>query len=171
MNLPNKLTMFRIILVPVTMALMLLEHPVWAGIVFALASITDFFDGYIARKYNLVTSFGKIMDPLADKILVFGALLCFIQNGTINVWPVAIIIARELFVTCMRVVAVDKGKVIAASWWGKIKTNVQIFAVLFSIFFEWKLPDVCTVVLWIAAIFTLASWVAYIFENLEVFRD
>ena len=171
MNLPNKLTMFRIILVPVTMALMLLGQPIWAGVVFAVASITDFFDGYIARKYNLVTSFGKIMDPLADKILVFGALLCFIQNGTINVWPVAIIIAREMFVTFKRVVAVDKGKVIAASWWGKIKTNVQIFAVLFSIFFEWKLPDVCTVVLWIAAIFTLASWVAYIFENLEVFRD
>ena len=136
MNLPNKLTMFRIILVPVTMALILWGNPFWgpicAGVVFAIASITDFFDGYIARKYNLVTSFGKIMDPLADKILVFGALLCFIQNGTINVWPVAIIIARELFVTCMRVVAVDKGKVIAASWWGKIKTNVQIFAVLFA---------------------------------------
>ena len=171
MNLPNKLTMFRIILVPVTMALMLLGQPIFAGIVFAVASITDFFDGYIARKYNLVTSFGKIMDPLADKILVFGALLCFIQNGTINVWPVVIIIARELFVTCMRVVAVDKGKVIAASWWGKIKTNVQIFAVLFSIFFEQMLPAACTVVLWIAALFTLASWVAYIFENLEVFKD
>ncbi len=170
MNLPNKLTMFRIILVPVTMALILLEHPVWAGIVFAVASITDFFDGYIARKYNLITSFGKIMDPLADKILVFGALLCFIQNGTINVWPVAIIIARELFVTCMRVVAVDKGKVIAASWWGKIKTNVQIFAVLFSIFFEWRFPTACAVVLWIAAAFTLASWVAYIFENIDVFK-
>ncbi len=171
MNLPNKLTMFRIILVPVTMALMLSNKPVIAGIVFAVASITDFFDGFIARKYNLVTSFGKIMDPLADKILVFGALLCFIQNGTINVWPVVIIIARELFVTCMRVVAVDKGKVIAASWWGKIKTNVQIFGVLFSIFFEKRLPAVCSAVLWIAALFTLASWIAYIFENIDVFRD
>ena len=171
MNLPNKLTMFRIILVPVTMALMVLGQPIWAGVVFAVASITDFFDGYIARKYNLVTSFGKIMDPLADKILVFGALLCFIQNGTINVWPVAIIIARELFVTCMRVVAVDKGKVIAASWWGKIKTNVQIFAVLFAIFFEKMFPSACTIALWIAAVFTLASWIAYIFENLEVFKD
>lgn len=171
MNLPNKLTMFRIILVPVTMALMLLDRPVFAGIVFALASITDFFDGFIARKYNLITSFGKIMDPLADKILVFGALLCFIQNGTINVWPVVIILAREMFVTCMRVVAVDKGKVIAASWWGKIKTNVQIFSVLFSIFFENALPTVCAGVLWFAAIFTLASWVAYIVENLDVFRD
>lgn len=171
MNLPNKLTMFRIVLVPVTMVLMLMNRPIIAGIVFALASITDFFDGYIARKYNLVTSFGKIMDPLADKILVFGALLCFIQNGTISVWPVVIILARELFVTGMRVVAVDKGKVIAASWWGKIKTNVQIFAVLFSIFFEKALPTACTAALWIAAVFTLASWVAYIFENLDVFRD
>ncbi len=163
--------MFRIILVPVTMALMLLGQPIWAGIVFAVASITDFFDGFIARKYNLVTSFGKIMDPLADKILVFGALLCFIQNGTVNVWPVVIIIARELFVTCMRVVAVDKGKVIAASWWGKIKTNVQMFAVLFSIFFEKMLPEACTVVLWIAALFTAASWIAYIVENIDVFKD
>lgn len=171
MNLPNKLTMFRIILVPVMMALMLLDMPVWAGIVFAAASITDFFDGYIARKYNLVTSFGKIMDPLADKILVFGALLCFIQKGTINVWPVIIILARELFVTCMRVVAVDKGRVIAASWWGKIKTNVQIFAVLFAIFFEKALPSICARVLWIAALFTLASWVAYIVENKDVFKD
>lgn len=170
MNLPNKLTMMRIVLVPVMMALMLMGQPIWAGVVFAVASITDFFDGYIARKYNLVSSFGKIMDPLADKILVFGALLCFIQNGTVNVWPVVIIIARELFVTCMRVVAVDKGKVIAASWWGKIKTNVQIFAVLFAIFFEKAQPTACFVVLWIAALFTLASWVAYIFENLDVFR-
>ncbi len=163
--------MFRIILVPVTMALMLLGYPIPAGIVFAVASITDFLDGFIARKYNLVTSFGKIMDPLADKILIFGALLCFVQNGTINVWPAIIIIAREFFVTCMRVVAVDKGKVIAASWWGKIKTNVQIFAVLFSIFFEQAMPEVCNIVLWVAAVFTVASWIAYIFENLEVFKS
>ncbi len=171
MNLPNKLTMIRLVLVPVTMALMLSGHAVAAGIVFALASITDFFDGYIARKYNLVTSFGKIMDPLADKILVFGALLCFVQNGTVNVWPAAIIIARELFVTCMRVVAVDKGKVIAASWWGKIKTNVQIFAVLFSVFIEQYRPAWAAAALWIAAGFTLLSWVAYIYENIDVFKD
>lgn len=171
MNLPNKLTMLRIVLVPVTMALMLLGYPIAAGIMFAVASITDFFDGYIARKYNLVTSFGKIMDPLADKLLVFGALLCFVQMGTINVWPAFIIIARELFVTCMRVVAVDKGKVIAASWWGKIKTNVQIFAVLFAIFFNGMLPLASAAVLWVAAIFTLMSWVAYIYENIEVFKD
>ncbi len=171
MNLPNKLTMLRIILVPVTMALMLTEHPILAGIFFAIASITDFFDGYIARKYNLVSSFGKIMDPLADKILVFGALLCFIQKDVITVWPVVIILARELFVTSMRVVAVDKGKVIAASWWGKIKTNVQIFAVLFSILFAEKLPAVCKGALWAAALFTLASWIAYIVENIDVFKD
>lgn len=171
MNLPNKLTMVRIVLVPVTMALMLSGHGAAAGVVFALASITDFFDGYIARKYNLVTSFGKIMDPLADKILVFGALLCFVQNGTVNVWPAAIIIARELFVTCMRVVAVDKGKVIAASWWGKIKTNVQIFAVLFSIFVEGYRPSWAAAALWIAAGFTLLSWAAYIYENIDVFKD
>lgn len=171
MNLPNKLTMVRMVLVPVTMALMLAGHPVLAGIMFALASITDFFDGYIARKNNLVTSFGKIMDPLADKILVFGALLCFLQMGVISAWPVVIILAREFFVTGMRVVAVDKGKVIAASWWGKIKTNVQIFAVLFAVFFSDKFPFASSIVIWIAALFTLASWVAYIFENIDVFKD
>lgn len=171
MNLPNKLTMVRIVLVPVTMALMITNHPILAGIMFAIASITDFFDGYIARKYNLVTAFGKIMDPLADKILVFGALLCMLQLGIINVWPVIIILAREFFVTGMRVVAVDKGKVIAASWWGKIKTNMQIFAVLFSIFFAHMYPTAANIVIWIAALFTLASWVAYIFENIDVFKD
>ena len=124
MNLPNKLTLLRIVLVPVCMALMLTGHFYIALGVFIVASITDFLDGYIARKNNLVTSFGKIMDPLADKILVFGALLCFLQLGFINSWCVAIILAREFFVTGMRVVAVDKGKVIAASWWGKVKTNV-----------------------------------------------
>ena len=133
MNLPNKLTMARIIMVPIVMALMLTGHNIWALIVFAIASITDFLDGFIARKYNLVSSFGKIMDPLADKLLAFGALICFIEVGVVSVWAPMIIIAREFFVTSMRVVAVSKGKVIAASWWGKIKTNVQLFAIIYAL--------------------------------------
>ena len=175
MNLPNKLTLIRIVLVPVCMALMLTGHFYIALGVFIVASITDFFDGYIARKNNLVTSFGKIMDPLADKILVFGALLCFLQLGFINSWCVAIILAREFFVTGMRVVAVDKGKVIAASWWGKVKTNVQIFSVILGFLTfasghgTWIL--IGQIGIYIATIFTAASWVAYIFENIEVFKD
>lgn len=172
MNLPNKLTLIRIVLVPVCMALTLLGYMYGALAVFIVAAITDFFDGYIARKYNLVTSFGKIMDPLADKILVFGALLCFIEMGFIPSWTVAIILAREFFVTGMRVVAVDKGKVIAASWWGKVKTNVQIFAVIIGFLtFTTSYILIGQIAVYIATAFTAASWVAYIFENIEVFKD
>ena len=175
MNLPNKLTLIRIILVPVCMALMLTGHFYIALGVFIIASITDFFDGYIARKDNLVTSFGKIMDPLADKILVFGALLCFLQLGFINAWCVVIILAREFFVTGMRVVAVDKGKVIAASWRGKVKTNVQIFAVILGFLTFASGNGVAILIgqigIYFATAFTMASWVAYIFENIEVFKD
>ena len=175
MNLPNQLTLLRIVLVPVCMALILTGHFYIALGVFIVASVTDFLDGYIARKNNLVTSFGKIMDPLADKILVFGALLCFLQLGFINSWCVAIILAREFFVTGMRVVAVDKGKVIAASWWGKVKTNVQMFSVMFG-FIAFSLNNPALVLagqigIYIATAFTAASWVAYIFENIEVFKD
>lgn len=170
MNLPNKLTMLRMVLVPVVMALILGGHSVMAFVLFAAASITDFLDGYIARKYNLVSSFGKIMDPLADKLLTFGALICFVQTGLISVWAPMIIISREFFVTCMRVVAAVSGKVIAASWWGKVKTNVQMFAIMFAILFSSTLTTASSAVLWIAAIFTVASWVAYICENLEVFK-
>lgn len=175
MNLPNKLTLIRIVLVPVCMALMLTGHFYIALGVFIVASITDFFDGYIARRDNLVTSFGKIMDPLADKILVFGALLCFLQLGFINAWCVVIILAREFFVTGMRVVAVDKGKVIAASWWGKVKTNVQIFAVILGFLTFASGNGVAVLIgqigIYFATAFTMASWVAYIFENIEVFKD
>lgn len=175
MNLPNKLTLIRIVLVPVTMALLLTGHFYIGLAVFVIASITDFFDGYIARKYNLVTSFGKIMDPLADKILVFGALLCFLQLGFINAWSVVVILAREFFVTGMRVVAVSKGNVIAASWWGKIKTNVQLFSVIIG-FVTFGSGNAAALlagkcVIYFAALFTVASWVAYIIENKEVFKD
>ncbi len=175
MNLPNKLTLIRIVLVPVTMALLLTGHFYIGLAVFAVASITDFFDGYIARKYNLVTSFGKIMDPLADKILVFGALLCFLQLGFINAWSVVVILAREFFVTGMRVVAVSKGNVIAASLWGKIKTNVQLFAVIIG-FITFGSGNAAALIagkcaIYFAALFTVASWVAYIIENREVFKD
>ena len=177
MNLPNKLTMARIIMVPIFMAVMLMEYYIPALVIFALASITDFLDGYIARKYNLVSSFGKIMDPLADKLLVFGALVCFIQLDIVAVWAPIIIIAREFFVTSMRVVAVSKGKVIAASWWGKIKTNVQMFAIMIALLLcgfgnpAFMGYSIAGILIWVAAIFTVASWIAYIFENLSVFKD
>ncbi len=177
MNLPNKLTMSRLILVPIFMAVMLMGYYLPALAIFCVAAITDFFDGYLARKHNLVSSFGKIMDPLADKLLVFGALVCFIQMDVVSVWAPIIIIAREFFVTSMRVVAVSKGKVIAASWWGKIKTNVQLFAIIGAMLILGLgniVPDgalIAEILIWISAIFTVASWVAYIFENISVFKD
>ncbi len=171
MNLPNKLTMIRMVMVPVCMALIILGFNITAAVIFALASLTDFFDGYLARKHNLVSSFGKIMDPLADKLLTFGALICFVAKAPSFVWPAIIIIAREFFVTSMRVVAVDKGKVIAASWWGKVKTNVQMFSLIFAIACSDIFPTATAVVIWISAIFTVASWIAYVFENIEVFKD
>ena len=171
MNIPNRLTTMRMIAVPIVMALILTEHNILAFILFAAASITDFLDGYIARKKNMVSSFGKIMDPLADKLLTIGVLICFIQTGLISVWAPMIIISREMFVTSLRVVASAKGKVIAASMWGKVKTNVQMFAIMFAILFGGKFELVSSYVLWATAIFTVISWIAYIFENAEVFKD
>lgn len=177
MNLPNKLTMARIVLVPIFMIALLLEFYYAALVIFCVAAITDFFDGYLARKHNLISSFGKIMDPLADKLLVFSALICFIQLNVVSVWAPIIIIAREFFVTSMRVVAVSKGKVIAASWWGKVKTNVQLFAVIGAMLILGLgriIPrggEVAAILIWLSALFTIASWVAYIRENITVFED
>ena len=130
MNLPNKLTILRIFMIPVCLALWALGQPVWAAVVFALAAITDFLDGYIARKQNIVTVFGKFADPVADKILVLTALIFLCADGRIPAWAVSIVAARELMVDGLRLVAVGKGKVIAAGWLGKIKTNLQYFCVL-----------------------------------------
>ncbi|WP_101697182.1 CDP-diacylglycerol--glycerol-3-phosphate 3-phosphatidyltransferase [Clostridium minihomine] len=134
MNLPNKLTVFRILLVPVFVAVLLAaglpHHYLWAAILFGVASYTDHLDGMLARKYNQITDFGKFMDPLADKILVISALVCFVQLHLADVWLVLLIIAREFMVTSIRLVAADKGQVIAANNWGKAKTVSQIIAVL-----------------------------------------
>ena len=137
MNLPNKLTILRIALVPFFVAAMLLNipfHYLWALILFAVASFTDMLDGKIARKYNLVTNFGKFMDPLADKVLVMSALICFIPCFGLSSVAVIIIMAREFLVTSLRLVASSEGLVIAADKWGKIKTAstmVWICATLF----------------------------------------
>ncbi|MDO4563230.1 MAG: CDP-diacylglycerol--glycerol-3-phosphate 3-phosphatidyltransferase [Clostridia bacterium] len=171
MNTPNKLTVFRILLVPVVMALLLTGHGVWATIVFIVASLTDFLDGYLARKNDQISNFGKIMDPLADKLLIFGVLLCFTELGVVKAWVPMIIIAREFLVTCLRVVAVSKGSVIAASMWGKVKTNVQIFAEIIAMFVFVSHPQWAECVLWIAAAVTVLSGVAYVVENKDVFRE
>ena len=136
MNLPNKLTMFRVILIPVFIIVLMagvFSEPLnrYIGVaVFCIASFTDYLDGNIARKYNLVTNFGKFMDPLADKLLVSSALICMIELGMLPAWIVIIIISREFIITGFRLIAVENGVVIAASWWGKIKTVMQMAMII-----------------------------------------
>ena len=139
MNLPNKLTIFRVILIPFFIVFLLVpdmpflpstEWGEWIALaIFVIASLTDMLDGKIARKYNLITDFGKFMDPLADKLLVCSALIALIELGRIPAWMVIVIIAREFTISGFRLVAADKGVVIAASYWGKFKTVFQMVAV------------------------------------------
>ncbi len=138
MNLPNRLTILRIILAFVFMFLLFtrgLEAKIMAFLIFTIASITDFYDGYIARKYNLITDLGKLLDPLADKILVIGAFLCFMEMNLIPVWIVMIIILREFLITGMRIVAASQGKVLAAAKSGKHKTVSQIVSIFVILLF------------------------------------
>ena len=133
MNVPNKLTLLRIILVPAVIAAMLIEFPFHftaAGLLFGAAAITDAFDGKIARRDHLITDFGKFADPLADKILVISVLVCFVSQGLCGAIPLIVIIFREFTVTSIRLVAAAKGKVIAANYWGKVKTVSQIIAIV-----------------------------------------
>lgn len=178
MNLPNKLTLLRICLIPVFVILMLSQINNFfliACIVFMVASITDFLDGRIARKYNLVTDFGKFMDPLADKLLVLSALICMIDYDLVAGWMVIIIVARELTVSILRAIAADNGKVIAASGGGKIKTTSQMIAIIFLLIGANFSNDIIlligTVVMYIATIFTLYSGIDYLYKNRELFMN
>ena len=186
MNLPNKLTVLRVVLVPVFLVFTLLpdipNNYLWACIVFALASFTDYLDGYLARKNNMVTTFGKFLDPLADKMLVTAALVAFVQLGLAGAVPVIIIIARDLMVSAIRMVAVSSdGKIIAANWWGKVKTALQMFAiigVLLACHFTtieshifYRFPQIIVVqywsriIMWALAAYTLVSGLVYVFQN------
>ena len=140
MNLPNKLTMLRILLIPVFMVFVELDslpgHMLWAFAVFVAASLTDMIDGKIARKYNLITDFGKFMDPLADKILVTAALVYFIPLGLAPAWVVILILAREFLVTSLRLIAAGKGIVIAADRWGKYKTATTMVWIAYALLMQ-----------------------------------
>ena len=131
MNLPNKLTIGRILAIPVFIAVFLMDYRYAAAVIFLLAAFTDMLDGKIARKYNLVTNFGKLMDPLADKLLVMAALICLVETGDVAGWMVVIILGREFIITGMRQVAAAQGIVIAAGTTGKIKTVTQMIAIPF----------------------------------------
>lgn len=167
MNLPNKLTLLRILLIPVCLLLWALGQPVFSATVFALAALTDFLDGYIARKQNIITTFGKFADPVADKILVLTAMIFLCADGIIPAWAVCIVAARELMVDGLRLVAVGKGTVIAAGWLGKIKTNLQFFCILAGML----LPKghIVTLILTIAmAVMTVWSGAKYLWGYREV---
>ena len=174
MNLPNKLTVMRVILIPFFVAALLYDNGssqtmrIVANVIFIVASLTDLFDGKIARKYNLVTNFGKFMDPLADKLLVCSALICLIQLGQLPAWVVIIIISREFIISGFRLVAADNGIVIAASYWGKFKTTFQMIAVILMIFNIPALATVTMIMLVIAVVLTVISLVVYVAKNIEV---
>ena len=170
MNLPNQLTILRILLIPVCLLLWALSLPVWAAAVFAIAAATDFFDGYIARKRNIVTVFGKFADPVADKILVLTAMIFLTASQRIPAWAVCVVAARELMVDGLRLVAVGKGNVIAAGWLGKIKTNLQFFCVLSAML----LPQGHWLTLTLAvlmAVMTVWSGAQYFWASRDVFRE
>lgn len=187
MNLPNKLTIIRFILTPIFMALMMFNFPFHyflAFLVFVAASITDYFDGKIAREQNLITDFGKFLDPIADKALTTSAFIafCFLRVGVGIEWVLFIILLREFVVTSVRLAASANGKVVAANIYGKIKTVMQMVTICVLIFFMGVIhafgggiPDVfitvfdivATVLLWITAFLTLVAGVTYLIDNKE----
>lgn len=175
-NLPNQLTIGRVILVPIYVLLVLL--PVFGDItrwvalaVFIIACLTDLLDGKIARKYNLVSNFGKFADPLADKLLVCSAMICFVDKGTLASWMVIIIIAREFIISGFRLVAADNGVVIAASYWGKFKTTFQMIMLCLLTVEIPGLELVTTIITWIAFILTVVSLMDYLIKNWSVMKN
>jgi CDP-diacylglycerol--glycerol-3-phosphate 3-phosphatidyltransferase len=192
MNLPNKLTVIRIILSPLFLLLALWEFPFHYGValvVFIAAALTDMFDGKIARSRGLITNFGKFLDPLADKMLTTAAFLLFLTLGRMNVWALMIVLTREFMVTSVRLIAAKEGKVIAASMWGKAKTVAQFIAIIYMLtaleFSTWQtgilagfdLPDalftipllVGEVFIWISVVLTAVAGAEYVWLNREYF--
>ena len=189
MNLPNKLTMLRIILVPFFVLFMSIgasaANLFVALVIFIVASLTDMLDGKIARKYGLVTNFGKLMDPLADKVLVMSAMLCFVSAGLAPAWIVIVILTREFLVTSLRLIAAGEGTVIAADKWGKIKTVTQMIWIIWTILwifvinlgvfndspemgaalFGWLLSDI---LMYASTFFTLLSGFNYVYKNRQL---
>ncbi len=174
MNLPNKLTVLRVLMVPFFVFFMLSdvagEGSKWiALLLFCGASFTDFLDGKIARSRNLITNFGKFMDPLADKLLVCSAMICLIPSGKLSAWFVIIIIAREFIISGFRLVASDQGVVIAASYWGKFKTVAQMVMVIVLIADLGGLFNIIgNVLIWVSLILTIVSLVDYVAKNIQV---
>ena len=177
MNLPNKLTVLRVCMIPFFVVMLLLnggENQTYryiAAAIFIVASLTDMLDGKIARKYNLVTNFGKFMDPLADKLLVCSALICLVDLKQLPAWMVIVIISREFIISVFRLVASDNGIVIAASYWGKFKTTFQMISVILLIVRIPALTVLTQICVWTALVLTVISLVDYIAKNHKVLTE
>lgn len=177
MNLPNKITVFRIFMIPFFVACMLIKeipyHEIIAGVIFIIAALSDLVDGKIARRFNLVTNFGKFMDPLADKLLVQSALLCFVANGLLPAWIAIVIMSREFIISGFRLVAADKGIVIAAGYLGKLKTVFQMVMSVMLIFHfshpVWLATE--QIFIWGSLILTIVSLVDYFIKNKDVLKE
>ena len=178
MNLPNKLTILRTVMIPFFILFLYTDwfhgyDKIIAAVIFIAASLTDMLDGKIARKYNLVTNFGKFMDPLADKLLVCSAMICLIQTGQLAAWIVVIIIAREFIISGFRLIASDNGVVIAASYWGKFKTTFQMLMVIVLILnIQMSFFQILGMILtYVALILTVVSLIDYIVKNKDVLKE
>lgn len=182
MNTPNKLTVFRMLITPVYLAVMLLEIPhryLFALILFSIGAVTDAIDGKLARKNNEITVFGKLLDPIADKMLTTAALLAFMQIGWCNVWIVMIVLTREFAITSIRLIASSQGVVIPANIWGKLKTVSQMtFTIvimllgeldavygIFNSFKKFDMAMVSNILLWVTALFSVVSGIIYIVQS------
>lgn len=174
MNVPNQLTIARICSIPIFVFFMLTDYVSYskyiAVIIFILASLTDLLDGKIARRYNLVTNFGKFMDPLADKLLVCSALICFVDLKLIPSWIIIIIISREFIISGFRLIAADNGVVIAAGYWGKLKTVCQmIMSILLIIHIEHPIYQIIEqMFIFLSLILTVVSLVDYLYKNRQI---
>lgn len=177
MNLPNKITIFRVCMIPIFLVFMLVPEIPYANYIavaiFAIACLSDALDGYIARKHNLVTNFGKFMDPIADKLLVCSALICFVELSYMPAWIVIIIIAREFIISGFRLIAAENGVVIAASYWGKFKTIAQMITCILLIVqlpFSW-IAVVEQSFIYLSLALTVISLVEYIWKNKNVLKE
>ena len=191
MNIANRLTIARIVMIPVFLLMMCFPKDalgtvnvlqsnlsvswILAMIIFAIASITDFLDGYLARKYHLITNFGKFADPLADKLLVMTAFITLVGAGVIPMWIVAVIVCRELAVTGLRLLLVNDGEVLAAAWPGKVKTATQMLAIIFLLIDDFPIKglpfSIGTILLYVCLVATVYSGVDYFIKNKHVFAD
>ena len=166
----NKITLLRVALIPVFLVLCYLDHRIAATVVFIIASLSDLLDGYIARRYNQVSNFGKFMDPLADKILVLAAMCFLVEKGQMPGWVVAVILFREFAVSGLRLIAAERQRVIAAAWSGKVKTTCTMVGLCFILVFtqfDWLNLFVSAVIL----VTTVYSGVEYFLKNKDVFKD